>query len=549
MKTKESNESQRLRPVENGRKRTIVFVLILATATMSLGLVPVLQGQSNAVLPGQRAASACNPDGNQFNLEAPANPPLRGQFDESVAFLPNRAANGDDLVFGVARDFRILPLPFGTKFEVTPTDAFYVQRSHSNCTADLEGLIPSVPLLGTFPVPFGSPAVAADPAHDAFFVADLRFTINSDITSVGVVKATAARLLNSKACPDGTEATPGVCFDAAALAESEPLNTLLFNPAIAVDQRSTGVGNGDVYVAVTLQNNAAKKIVPEIDIVACTNASLRCGQPTKVKVDVGTVDALPWVQVRPDGVVSLSWENVFSQNGREVVQMMFLTCTPNGAPLPLTCNTPVVAAQPRTPALGDAGDVPFVSSARPTHVHRLESDGKSVTTFLTYEQCDVLATTLPTETPGHDFCPKDDVVVIFSTDGGNTWSRPEKVSTSPGQQFHAAMALDTSTETVNIAYYSTENDLEKLRSQVFLAQILPGSTSANKPNRLTSNFYDAPQFGSFFTGYGDYLSLAAGGSGKAGQSKVYVHFAGTTKGIYNGRPFPSVTNILALFEY
>jgi hypothetical protein len=39
---------------------------------------------------------------------------------------------------------------------------------------------------------------------------------------------------------------------------------------------------------------------------------------------------------------------------------------------------------------------------------------------------------------------------------------------------------------VNIAYYSTENDFFQLRPQVFLAQILPGTTSVGKPQLLTS---------------------------------------------------------------
>jgi hypothetical protein len=532
-----------LKAVGNRTHGTIV--LALAAAALVTGLVSSLHAQSNSVAVQQFASASCNPNGNQFNLESPTDAILRSEFDESVAFLPNRGITGGDLVFGAAMDFRILPLPFGTQFELTPTDAFYVQRSNLSCGADLEGLIPSTPLFGTWPVPFGSPAVVADPAHDAFFAADLRFTVNSDLTSVGVVKATATTLRNSTLCPDGTEAVPDDCFDVAALADSAPLNTFLFNPVIAVDQRSAGVGSGDVYVAVTQESNG----VPTIAVVACTNSALRCGHATSINEDVGTVDAVPWIQVRPDGAITLSWENVFVQNNSDVVQILFLTCTPNGAPNPPTCGTPVVAAQPKTPALGDAGDVSLVSSARPTHAHRLESDGKTVTTFLAYEQCDVAVTSLPGETPGTGFCPKDDVVTIFSTDGGHTWSAAEKVSNSLGQQFHAAMALDNSTGTINIIYYSTENDLEKLRSQVFLAQILPGTTTAGKPIQLTSRFYDAPQFGSFFSGYGDYISLAAAGTGNAGQSKVYVHVAGAIKGIYNDQAFPAVGNILTLFQY
>ena len=131
--------------------------------------------------------------------------------------------------------------------------------------------------------------------------------------------------------------------------------------------------------------------------------------------------------------------------------------------------------------------------------------------------------------------------MTHSTDG-KTWSPAEKVSTSPGQQFDGVIALDDSTQTVNIAYYSTENDREKLRTQIFLAQILPGSTAVSKPHQLTSAFFDG--------GYADHIALAAAGTGQAGESKVYVHFNNSpVDGSYSGHPFPIITNTLTRFEY
>ena len=49
------------------------------------------------------------------------------------------------------------------------------------------------------------------------------------------------------------------------------------------------------------------------------------------------------------------------------------------------------------------------------------------------------------------------------------------MTTSPDQQFFGAVATDQSTETVNIAYSSTENDALQQHPQVFLAQVAPGA--------------------------------------------------------------------------
>src|SRR5579862_4784537 len=85
-------------------------------------------------------AAACTPNGNVFNLQAPQN--AVGQFNETVAVLPGAGSTGGDLVFGTALDQRSFP-PLGF-LPGQDADAFYVQRSNSNCAADVEGELPPI---------------------------------------------------------------------------------------------------------------------------------------------------------------------------------------------------------------------------------------------------------------------------------------------------------------------------------------------------------------------------------------------------------------------
>ena len=122
------------------------------------------------------------------------------------------------------------------------------------------------------------------------------------------------------------------------------------------------------------------------------------------------------------------------------------------------------------------------------------------------------------------------------------------------RQFLSNVALDASTGTVNIAYYSTENDTLKLNPQVFLAQIPRGQTEASAPRQITSAFYGAPvpnlvDPATIFPNI-SYIGIAAAGNGTASQSHVYIHFTGSTiEGNYGGIPFPVTNNILTSFTY
>ena len=152
-------------------------------------------------------------------------------------------------------------------------------------------------------------------------------------------------------------------------------------------------------------------------------------------------------------------------------------------------------------------------------------------------------------------CSKTDVVVTSSNDGGATWSPIAKASGSQGQQFFGVVANDDSTGTVSIAYYSTENDLGQQRPQVFLAQILPGTTTVGGIHQLTTGFADvqaSPPLSFQFqpAAFGNRIGVAAAGTETAGQSNVYVSFTwNSIAGLYNSAPSPDVNNHLALFQY
>jgi hypothetical protein len=104
----------------------VVFAFFFAALT---GLQPL----------GQAASSPCNgPNGSPFNLEPRPNAVV--QVARSIAILPNPTGN-NDLVVAVGADARGLE---GGSAPIISEDAFYVERSGSDCTPDLEGGLPSI---------------------------------------------------------------------------------------------------------------------------------------------------------------------------------------------------------------------------------------------------------------------------------------------------------------------------------------------------------------------------------------------------------------------
>ena len=488
------------------------------------------------LLPAAGAQSGCTgPDGNRFNLEP--RPKAVVQVALSVAMLPNRVGPDEDLVVATAYDGRDLGFSL---------DGFYVQRSGDNCQPDLEGGLPAIDNLYN---PNGTPTAIADPARDAFFIVDLRSRTAPDQNAVGILRTTSANLLSSTACPSGTQTSSDStsCWPTGTVVNVVGVDQFLSSPHIAVDPRKTGsaTGAGDLYTVVTEAMGSDTSIV----LNACTNPNLKCSVP--IVVSTGALDAgFGFVQVRSDGLITISYRNLTSAGPEDI---MFVTCTPNGAPAVPTCGSPQLVTAESNPVGGRIGDLSMDDQIYPRHVNRLESDGTTFTTFLVYDRCDV---PLVLQVGAMlTFCPKTDVVVTSSTDAGASWSPITKVSTSAGQQFFGTVALDTSTNTINMGYYSTENDRFQLRPQVFLAQIAPGTTTVEAPHLLTSGFGDVQASPPIVildqpVGFGDRLGIAANGTGVSGQSRAYVGFTwDSVFGVYAGVDSADVNNHLTNLQY
>src|SRR5262249_31217449 len=155
----------------------------------------------------------------------------------------------------------------------------------------------------------------------------------TDDNAVGIYKATVTNLLNTVACPSGTEVGTGTCWTTGAAINITSLNSFLSSPHIASDQRSTGTGAGDVYTVVTQANPNNGKT--SISLTACTNG-LNCSKSITVSGADQQAD-FSWVQVRPDGKITISYRNT-TFPGINPEQIRFVTCTPNGAPQPPTCS-------------------------------------------------------------------------------------------------------------------------------------------------------------------------------------------------------------------
>ena len=524
--------------------RIIVCTVLLCAATLTLPATAQ-----------QQATSGCtHSNGNRFNLEARPNALV--QVAQSVAALANRAGQHNvDLLVATGIDARgFFDNPNAV---ILSADAYYVQRSGNNCAADFEGGMPVIANTEDDFIPFGTPTVAADATHDAFYIADARFGALHDFVGVGVVKTTAANLLDTKACPDGTHDGRQTisCWTLGAVTHINGPGSIIFNPHLVVDQRKKGKGAGDLYVITTVNDTNAGNF--SIFLSACTNV-LNCGSGVLVSGSDQNADNA-WVQVRPDGGITISYENR-PQGGSAPMDIKFANCTPRGAPNAPSCAAPVLVSNEKTPIFATVlGDVATQDVTYPRHANRLESDGKTVTTFLVYDRCEV---------PLIGFfkgvgvnCPKTDVVLANSKDGGNSWSPAVKVTGRKGQQFFANVATDDSTGTVNVAYLSTENDPASERPQVFLGQIAPGSTTIGATKQLTTTFSDVqattnlfgfsqPGFGQAGEPFGDRIGLAAVGTGTAGQSHAYVGFtSNSVSGIYSGVNSPDINNHLTRLEY
>jgi hypothetical protein len=234
--------------------------------------------------------------------------------------------------------------------------------------------------------------------------------------------------------------------------------------------------------------------------------------------------------------------------------IMFVTCTPAGAPNTPTCQTPVAVT---TVALFLADGFGFANinllagdPLYPKHANRLESNGQ-FTTFLVYDQCvNSISTPPPPNSTG--VCLNTEVNLTVSQNGGQTWSAPVVLTPNPALHFFSTITNDASTGTVTVAYYSTEGDVYFRNTRVFVNQIAPGSTTPGKaiPATAFTPIDDDPGDEAALGTFDYRMGVIAHGTGTVGQSHLYLSFdSETVDGNYNGAPLPELNNHIELIPY
>jgi hypothetical protein len=496
------------------------------------------------------AATPCTGDfGARFNLEPRAG--AVPQQNAAADFILNGAGQGDDLIVQSANDWRGA---FASATWDNSLSGYYVHRAAiADCSVQFEGGLPSITYQGGAVLGVGDAAVVADPTRRAFFMADMRF---GPTAGIGLFRASAANLLNPANCPAGThqETQAASCWTQTPPVLVNPVTQPYFNSEfnLAVDERASGAGAGDLYIAANTYITSAN--ADYVVVMACTNATLSCSP----MVTLSTSGTLPDVHVRQDGVITVSYLG-FAENGAPE-PIGFVRCTPAGAPNPPVCGTPTTVTTIPRPLPTDSqfelttpikGIDNFVVSTYPKHASRLESNG-SFTTFLVYDDCRVPYTPPPPPTPQPTLCLNTEVNMTVSSDGGQTWSTPASVDTAAGHHFYSSIAADESTGTVSVVYYSTEGNEFHHRVRVLLNQAAPGSTTLGPPQQLTTSLVPmdiAP--GGLNTDMDDFhMGAIARGTGTKGQSHLYTSFNQTiVNGTYNGQPLPDKNNHISLTVY
>jgi hypothetical protein len=356
-----------------------------------------------------------------------------------------------------------------------------------------------------------------------------------------IFRAATTDLLNPAKCPNGThtEAQAESCWMQTPPVQIDPTFQEGIDPILAVDERTSGTGAGDVYAVGEGQS---------VFIVACTNL-LKCSSMLTIDTDDNYNN--PFVQVRPDGVITISYMQSISGKSFYDQVVEFVTCIPAGAPNPPVCSKPTTVTAVTAVLLAGAeptGIAPLGFSYT-QHANRLESDG-SFTTFLVYDDCTNLYTAPPPPNDPLTYCVSTRVHMTFSTDNGQTWSKPVSVDNKDGFHVFPTITNDASTGTVSIVHLSTEGDYFEQEQRVVLNQILPGSTALGSSKPVTS-FTSNTNFPAYGGGGSDlYMGAVARGTGIAGQSHLYLSFNSiSVNGIYSGQPVPEMNNTIQLVTY
>jgi hypothetical protein len=468
--------------------------------------------------------------GTRFNREPRRDALPQGAL--TIDFLPSGVAPGVDVIVGSAYDQRGLTGGLGGS-----ASGYYVSRDRDNAPEYEGGLPPINDAREPGDQVFGGgiPWVVADPVHNAFFAADIRF--DGTTSAIGLLRTSAATLRDPIACPNGTHTAQAAatCWPTKRLAftRSSELQGDIFGrvdrPRLVVDSRLSGVGAGNLYVAAIVQGNDDW----ELRIVACANDLGRCSPSAFINNRTGSFD----LSIRPDGNVTVSWAE---WDGFQRVDLKYRSCTPAGpGAAPICGPVSLVQTETQTPILGTQV---FFVDAIPEHDHALLGGGTE--TYVMWNRCKTALVLLEFAA-----CPDTDIVMKTSTDDGLTWSPMTCVACEPNDQFLPAVGTDKSRNIVNVVYYSSQEDVAfQRRTQVYARQIVPtgnfppviskAQPVATLPNDASTGNWFAPS-----------INMVARGLTWA-DSRLYVHFTyNNIQGRYFGINTPEQNNHLGRIDY
>lgn len=517
-------------------------------------------------------SGACDsPAGALFNLEPRTGSPQIGfrapQNEESVDYIPRGGIDGSDLVIEGANDYRgILDSALssvGGTWGLSGT-GYYVHRRGNDCRASFEGGLPHlVSASGEALFGFGDPVIAVDGTRGLVYAADLRD--GQSATGLGLFATTAATLDSPARCPEGTQlmdsngndTTPSACWPTKLLFNPQPPSSLFIDkPHMRADERAYGLGAGNLYVTWTkfdLVSNTS-----QIQIAACpTNLAAGCSPPLTISGDDSQTQ-FSHIAIRADGVVTITYVNInFIYTGkqlyyRQIFDIKYVSCTPNGASAAPTCSSPSLVHTVTTPlAFGGAlASNTFRVESYPTHDNRLRNG--AFEEFVSWSQCRTdpylfIGTFL------YLTCPDSQLVMTWSaTDGAGRasgWAPVSPVNNHSGDQIMPWVKTDHSREIVHIAYLSSEQDPFRHRFNVLDSRIPLVLHVPDAPIFVTSvpsEPSDDPILGPGFIG--DYIGLAAKGTGTS--SRAYIGSTGQFyKGLLYGVPVAGQDNMISGIDY
>lgn len=483
--------------------------------------------------------------GMEMNLE----PALRAlpQNEPSVDFILSGIAVGKDLVVEHATDFR--GLANGTSFGGL-TSIFVHRDGAVGCYGgtDFEvgnPFIPS-PFSATSMMPGTSdPRVLADPAaaRKQFIFADVR--LDATGAGIGLRRTPAANFTNATTCPAGTQIfiQGAICLGKIAVLVDASLDDVADAPAIAQDNRATGVGAGNIYIADTSMGSFGRSV---IHLTACKplfTTIADCSAPVIVSGfnNATQFPSVSVVQGGPNaGKITVTYTNNSFSAPPFGFNILMAVCTPAALPAAPTCAAPTLVKTEPFALQGFSADLtnnPITVQTIPVVADRTDAAGQ--TTFVVWTNCK----TGPVVPFNFSGCADADVVMATSTNLGGSWTFAPVNNTAGTHEFTPAIAVDSGQNIVDIAYYHTaDGDTYKNRVIMEMNQIVAGGVVVGAPVKVTttpdSTAGDGNSGAFSNSGFmGDNIGLAARGGVAAGSSRAYVGFTSNSRlGTYNAAP-------------